>query len=81
MVDHSSYNITTYIEKMRKKEKRERKVNYQDLITEELLSSDFFIKGKCPRVKLEESNEVIKRLLIEIPVVIIPSTLMKDMTS
>jgi len=81
VVDHSSYNITTYIEKMRKKEKRKRKVNYQDLITEELLSSDSFMKGKCPRVKLEESNEVIKRLLIEIPVVIIPSTLMKDMTS
>jgi len=39
------------------------------------------MEEKCFRVKLEESNEVIKRLPIGIPVVIISSTLMKDMMS
>ena len=39
------------------------------------------MKGKYPSVKLKKCNEVIKRLFIEIPVVIISPTLMKDVMS
>ena len=84
ITDYSSYNITTYIKEKRrekeerKKEKKKIKINCQDLIIEELLLSDSFIEGKCSRVKLKENNEVIKRLSIEILVIIISPTLMKD---
>jgi len=39
------------------------------------------MKGKCPSIKLKESNEVAKGLPIWIPTVVIPSTLVKNMSS
>jgi len=39
------------------------------------------MEGKSPRVKLKESNEMAKRLPIGISIIVIPSALMKDMSS
>ena len=65
VANHGSYNITTYIDK-RKGEKK---------------LSDFFIEGKCPRIKLKESNKMAKRLLVGISIIVIPFALVKDMLS
>jgi len=35
------------------------------------------MEGKYSRVKLKKSNDIAKRLSIEIPIIVIPSTLMK----
>jgi len=37
------------------------------------------MEEKCPRIKLKD--EVAKRLPIWIPIIVIPSTLVKDMSS
>ena len=57
MANYDSYNITTYIDKG----KREKKL------------SDFFIEGKCSKVKLKKSNKIAKRLPVEISIIVIKS--------
>jgi len=86
VADCGSYKVTTYIdkekeEKERRKKEEKGKINYNELITEKLLLSDSFIEGKCPRVKLKESNEIVRRLPIGILIIVIPSALMKNMLS
>jgi len=77
VADCGRYNVTTYIDKRRKKKKEEKKekIYYNKLIIEKLLLSDSFMKGKCPRVKLEKSNEMTKRISIRIPIIVILSAL------
>jgi len=80
VADCGRYNVTTYIDKGRKKRKEERKrkkekIYYNKLIIEKLLLSDSFMEGKCPRVKLEKSNEMTKRISIRIPIIVILSAL------
>jgi len=77
MADCGSYNITLH----RQGKGRKGKIHYNELITEKPLLSDSFMEGKCPRVKLKESNEMAKRLPIGISIIAIPSALMKDMSS
>jgi len=65
VANHGSYSITTYIDKG----KGEKKL------------SDFFIEEKYSRVKLKESNKIAKRLPVGISIIVIPSTLVKDILS
>jgi len=88
VTNYGSYNITTYIEKRkgeinkkRKRKKEKRKLHYNKQIIEKPLLSDFFIEGKCSRVKLKKSNEMDKRLSISIPIIVISSILMRDILS
>ena len=86
MADYGSYNITTYIDKGKRENKRRKKegkekIYYNELITEKLLLSNSFIEGKYSRVKLKKSNEIAKRLFIGISIIIIPSILVKDILS
>jgi len=45
-----------------------------------LLLSDSFVEGKGPRVILEECYEMTYRLSIWIPIIVISSALIKNMT-
>ena len=73
-------------EKKRNKRKRKRKEkksrqHYYKIITVLLLLSDSFMEGKGPSIIFKECNKVTQRLPIRIPIVVISSTLIKDMTS
>jgi len=55
VADHGSYNIATYIEKRKKK----RKIHYNELITEESLLSDSFMKEKSLWIEFKECNKML----------------------
>jgi len=60
----ASYNVTTYIARKERKKDRRKVIRQCYLIlskgiTMNLLSSDSFMEGKCPWVKLKKSDKVL----------------------
>ena len=81
VVDHGSYNVTTYIKQKKEKQKQnKRKEKQKDrqhclklhkMITVIPLLSDSFMEGKDSWIKFKEYNKIIQRLLsITIPVIV-----------